>query len=103
MGGLPLPVGVERHNLYTSSFRIVTTYAMALADLDNELKAILEKKACTIKFDDRRNFVGKCERAPQPLLQVSCVVPRCWHMGPLRRGSRCGDVRCNDTLVHVMM
>ena len=63
--GLPLPEGVERHNLYSSSFRAVTTYAMPLADLDNELTVILEKKA-TVKFDDRINFVGKRELAPQP-------------------------------------
>ena len=41
--GLPLPEGVDRHNLYQSAFRVVTTYAMPLADLDNELKAILTK------------------------------------------------------------
>ena len=62
--GLPLPEGVDRHNLYASAFRVVSTYAMPLADLDNELKAIFEKKACTIKFDDRRNFVGKRECSP---------------------------------------
>ena len=45
----------------------MTTYAMPLADLDNELKAIFKKKDCTIKFDDRKNFIGKREYAPRHL------------------------------------
>ena len=65
--GLPLPEGVDRHNLYQSAFRVVTTYAMPLADLDNELKAIFKKKDCTIKFDDRKNFIGKRKHAPRHL------------------------------------
>lgn len=45
----------------------MTTYAMPLADLDNELKAIFKKKDCTIKFDDRKNFIGQRKHAPQHL------------------------------------
>ena len=63
----------------------MTTYAMPLADLDNELKAIFKKKDCTVKFDDRRNFVGKRKPRPHaPLPQSSCADT------VLRRGSRCG-------------
>ena len=34
--GLPLPVGQERRVLYQSSYRLIATYAMPLADLDSE-------------------------------------------------------------------
>jgi hypothetical protein len=72
--GLPLPEGVDRHNLYQSAFRVVTTYAMPLADLDNELQAILTKKSCTVKADDRRNFVGKSERNTRMLAHVPAAL-----------------------------
>ncbi len=72
--GLPLPEGVDRHNLYQSAFRVVTTYAMPLADLDNELQAILTKKSCTVKADDRRNFVGKSERTTRMLAHVPAAL-----------------------------
>ena len=72
--GLPLPEGVDRHNLYQSAFRVVTTYAMPLADLDNELQAILTKKSCTVKADDRRNFVGKSERTTRMLAHIPADI-----------------------------
>ena len=61
--GLPAPQGVERHTLYQSSFRLVLTYAMPLADLDNELKTIFNAKRVMVKSDNRRDFVGP-GRAP---------------------------------------
>ena len=59
--GLPLPEGTERHVLYQSSFRMVATYAMPLAELDNELREVLNAKRVIVKIDDRHNFVGKSE------------------------------------------
>ena len=87
----------------------MTTYAMPLADLDNELKAIFKKKDCTVKFDDRRNFVGKRKQhAPAthaPLLRPKSIAAL---LTPLLTPC-CGvavDVVLNDgkeTLVHLMM
>ena len=64
--GLPLPDGNERQVLYQSSFRMVATYAMTLAELDNELRKVLNAKRVIVKVDDRHNFVGKsaCHHPP---------------------------------------
>lgn len=59
--GLPLPEGADRHVLYQSSFRMVATYAMPLAELDNELRKVLNAKRVIVKVDDRHNFVGRSE------------------------------------------
>ena len=67
--GLPLPDGNERQVLYQSSFRMVATYAMTLAELDNELRKVLNAKRVIVKVDDRHNFVGK--RACHPPLGPS--------------------------------
>lgn len=56
-----MPEGTERHVLYQSSFRMVATYAMPLAELDNELREVLNAKRVIVKIDDRHNFVGKSE------------------------------------------
>ena len=76
----------------------MTTYAMPLADLDNELKAIFKKKDCTIKFDDRKNYIGKRKHAPRQIwFRLVALTPCC---------GVAVDVVLNDgkdTLVHVMM
>tara|TARA_B110001452_G_scaffold698_1_gene650 strand:- start:148 stop:546 length:399 start_codon:yes stop_codon:yes gene_type:complete len=79
--GLPLPDGNERQVLYQSSFRMVATYAMTLAELDNELRKVLNAKRVIVKVDDRHNFVGK--RACHPPLGPSgylCIAHRGWPM-----------------------
>ena len=64
--GLVMPDGVEKRILYFSSFRAIATYAMALADLDRELQAILHGRGCLIKEDSRRNLCGKRALATMP-------------------------------------
>ena len=57
--GLPLPEGKDKRVLYQSSFRMLATYAMPLADLDSEMRKLLSIRGFTAEADERKDFVGK--------------------------------------------
>ena len=59
--GIALPVGVEKRILYHSTFRVIATYAMSLADLDRELQHVLKARGTTIKEDCRQGLSGRSE------------------------------------------
>ena len=71
--GLPLPEGLDRRNLYHSSFRTIATYAMPLADLDTEFRKLVTRATATIKDDKRRNFEGYGALHHRPIHRRVCV------------------------------
>jgi len=59
--GIALPEGVEKRILYNSTFRVIATYAMSLADLDRELQHVLKARGSVIKEDCRQGLSGRID------------------------------------------
>ena len=47
--GLAVPEGIDRRNLYMSSYRQITTYAMPVSELEAEFRRLVQKASASIK------------------------------------------------------